>query len=322
MKYRRLGRTGLEVSEIGYGAWGVGGKQWLGGEDDESLQALRRAIELGVNFIDTALAYGDGHSEQLVGDVVRDAPGKVWVATKVPPKNRLWPARPDIGIEEVFPYDYVMESTEESLRNLRTDTIDLQQFHVWNPEWLDRDEWRRAIEDLKKSGKVRWFGISLSDHDPDSALETIRTGLIDTVQVIHNIFDQSPEAKLYPLAMEADIGVLARVPLDEGALTGTITAETVFPDGDFRNWYFRGDRKQEVVEHVDGLKADLGDVPGSLAETALRFVISHPAVSTVIPGMRRVRNVEANSNVSKAGPLPAAVLERLKKHAWDKNFYS
>lgn len=321
MRFRKLGRTGIEISEIGYGAWGVGGKQWLGGEDDESVRALNRAIELGVNFIDTALAYGEGHSERLVGDVVREAPGKVWVATKVPPKNQVWPARPGIGIEEVFPFDYVVRCTETSLRNLKTETIDLQQFHVWNPEWVARDEWRRAIEELKKSGKVRAMGISINDHQPDSALEIIETGLIDTVQVIYNVFDQSPETNLFPLCQKHAIGVLARVPLDEGALTGTITEATEFPQGDFRGWYFRKDRKREVVEHVNALKADLGDQGESLAETALRFVISHPAVTSVIPGMRKVRNVESNANVSRKGALPAPVMEKLRKHAWGKNYY-
>jgi aryl-alcohol dehydrogenase-like predicted oxidoreductase len=322
MKYRRLGRTGIEVSEIGYGAWGIGGKQWLGGEDDESVRSLHRAVELGVNFIDTALAYGEGHSERLVGEVVREAPGKVWVATKVPPKNQKWPAQPGIGIDEVFPHDYIIECTETSLRNLKMDTVDVQQLHVWNPEWIASDEWRRAIEDLKKSGKVRAFGISINDHQPDSALEIIKTGLIDTVQVIYNIFDQSPEENLFPLCQRENIGVLARVPLDEGALTGTITEDTEFPRGDFRGYYFRKDRKREVVEHVDALKADLTDQKESLAETALRFIITNPAVSSVIPGMRKVRNVESNANVSKAGPLPAAVLDKVRRHAWNKNFYS
>ena len=323
MRYRKLGRTNWEISEIGYGAWGIGGKQWLGGEDDESLRALRRAIELGLNFIDTALAYGEGHSEKLVGQIVRDAPGKVWVATKVPPKNQLWPARPGIGIDEVFPYDYIIRSTEQSLRNLGMETVDLQQLHVWNPEWIDRDEWRRALEDLKTSGKARAVGISINDHQPDSALEIVKTGLIDTVQVIHNIFDQSPERNLFPLVQEHNVGVLARVPLDEGALTGTINEQTKFNEGDFRGWYFRGsDRKRQVVEHVDALKKDLDGVGGTLAETALRFCISHPAVSTTIPGMRRISTVESSCRVSESGPLPEDLLARLRKHAWDKNFYS
>jgi aryl-alcohol dehydrogenase-like predicted oxidoreductase len=325
MRYRRLGRTNYEVSEIGYGAWGIGGQQWLGGSDDESLAALRRAIKLGLNFIDTALAYGEGHSEQLVGEIVREAPGKVFIATKVPPKNQLWPARPGIPISEVFPYDYTVSCTEQSLRNLKTESIDLQQFHVWNPEWIGSDDWRRAIEDLKRSGKVRAFGISINDHQPDTALELIGTGMIDTVQVIYNIFDQSPERNLFDACKTNDIGVLARVPLDEGALTGTIDENTTFDKDDFRSFYFRGDRKKEVVQHVEALRRDLDGVEGSagtLPEIALRFCLSHPAVSTVIPGMRRVRNVEANMKLSDRGPLLHATLEVLRRHAWDKNYYA
>jgi aryl-alcohol dehydrogenase-like predicted oxidoreductase len=321
MKYRTLGKTGFEVSEIGYGAWGIGGKQWLGGSDDESLKALGRAIELGVNFIDTALAYGDGHSERLVGEVVRATRQRIYVATKVPPKNQLWPAQPGIPIREVFPYDYIMRCAEESLGNLKLDAIDLLQLHVWNPEWIDNDDWRRALGELKRSGKVRAVGISINDHQPDSALEIIRTGLIDTVQVIYNVFDQTPERALFPLCMEKKIGVLARVPLDEGALTGNITPKTTFPDGDFRNFYFRGDRKHQVVEHVDALRLDLGK-DASLPDTALRFTISHPAVSSVIPGMRTVKHAESNAALSDQGPLPKETMAVLKRHAWDRNFYN
>lgn len=322
MRFRPLGKTGIEVSEIGYGAWGIGQKQWLGGSDDESLQALARAFELGLNFIDTALAYGDGHSEQLVGQVIRNAPHRVYVATKIPPKNRVWPADPASSISDVFPYDYSIACTEESLRNLNVETIDLQQFHVWNPAWLERDEWKRANEDLKKSGKVRHIGISINDHQPDTALEIIRTGLIDTVQVIYNVFDQSPGNNLLPLCQEKGIGVLARVPLDEGALTGTITAATKFEETEFRNWYFRGDRKQQVVEHVSALQRDLAGVDDRpLAQVALGFCLSHPAVSTVIPGMRRRSTVESSCAVSDYGPLSAATLAVLRRHAWGKNFY-
>ena len=322
MQYRKLGRTGFEVSDIGYGAWGIGGKQWLGGADDESLAALRRAIELGVNLIDTALAYGDGHSEELVGEIVRHAPRKIYVATKVPPKNRVWPAHAGTPILDVFPYDYIIASAEESLRNLKLDTIDLLQLHVWNDAWVDRDEWRRALEDLKCSGKVRSIGVSATEHDPDSALAVMRTGLIDAVQVIYNIFDQTPEARMLPLAQQMNIGILARVPLDEGALSGTITESTTFPPGDFRDYYFRGaDRKKQVVQHVDALRRDLGD-GASLPDTALRFCLSHPAVSTVIPGMRTRRHVESNTALSDLGTLPSATLATLKRHAWDRNFYN
>jgi aryl-alcohol dehydrogenase-like predicted oxidoreductase len=321
MKYRKLGRTNFEVSEMGYGAWGIGGHQWLGADDRESLAALRRAIELGLNFIDTALAYGDGHSEQLVAQVVRDAGRRIYVATKVPPKNYLWPAQPGIGIEQVFPYHHILLSTEQSLKNLRLETIDLQQLHVWNPEWIASDEWRRALEELKRSGKVRAVGISINDYQPNSALEIIRTGLIDSVQVIYNIFDQSPARSLFPLTLERNIGVIARVPLDEGSLTGKIDESTVFPPGDFREEYFRGDRKKQVREHVESIQRDLGSTQGSLAEIALRFCLSHPAVSTVIPGMRSLKNAEANCAVPDKGPLPPETLAMLRRQAWDRNFY-
>ncbi len=319
MRYRKLGGPGFEVSELGYGAWGIGGKQWKGGTDDESVRALHRAIELGVNFIDTALAYGEGHSERLVGGVVKETKHKIFVATKVPPKNQLWPARPGVGIEQVFPYDYIMKCTETSLRNLGTDTIDLQQLHVWNPEWIDRDDWRRAFEDLKKSGKVRAVGISINDHQPDSAIELVNTGLIDTVQVIYNIFDQSPEQNLFPLTAERNVGVIARVPFDEGSLTGAITEDTKFARDEFRAYYFRGDRKKEVVEHVKALRAALRDA--ELAEVALRFCLSHPSVTTVIPGMRRVKSVESNVAAAGKDPLDGGVREELKHHAWNKNYY-
>jgi aryl-alcohol dehydrogenase-like predicted oxidoreductase len=321
MNYRKLGKSNFEISEIGYGAWGIGGKQWLGGSDDESVLALRRAIELGVNFIDTALAYGDGHSEKLVGRVVREIPQKIFVATKVPPKDRVWPAQPGVGIQQVFPYDYIVRSAEESLRHLGLDAIDLLQLHVWNPEWVEREEWRKAFEDLKRSGKVRAVGVSLSEHDPDSGLSVVRTGLIDAVQVIYNIFDQLPENQLLPLCLAENVGVLARVPLDEGGLSGHLDEHTKFPPGDFREYYFRGDRKKQVVQHVDALRRDLGaDV--NLPEVALRFCLSDPAVSTVIPGMRTRRHAESNAAASGLGPLPTQSRTILKRHAWDRNFYN
>lgn len=321
MRYRNLGTSEAEISEIGYGAWGIGGKQWQGGQDDESLKALHRSFDLGVNFIDTALAYGDGHSEQLVGQAVKETIHKIYIATKIPPKNRIWPATPSTSIQEVFPYEYIIESTEQSLRNLGVEQIYLQQFHVWTDAWTDTDEWRRAVEDLRTSGKVRFMGISISEHEPDSALEVIRTGLIDAAQVIYNIFDQSPKLNLFPLCKERKIGVLARVPLDEGGLTGTITPGTVFEPGEFRESYFRGDRKQQVVEHVAALQADLQQVPGTLAEIALRFCLSNDAVSTVIPGMRRITTVESSCRASAAGSLNHSTLKVLEHHQWLRNFY-
>jgi aryl-alcohol dehydrogenase-like predicted oxidoreductase len=321
MHYRKLGRTGFHVSEMGYGAWGIGGALWQGGDDREALAALRHAIELGLNFIDTALAYGDGHSEQLVGDVVRQTGHKIYVASKVPPKNQLWPAQPGVGLDEVFPYDYVIASTEQSLKNLGLETIDLQQLHVWNPEWIDRDEWKRALEDIKQSGKAQAVGVSINDHQPDSAIELIKTGLIDTVQVIYNIFDQSPEKNLFPLTVEHNIGVIARVPLDEGGLTGKIDQYTQFAPNDFRAGYFKGDRKKQVLERVKAIESDLHITNGTMPEVALRFCLTPPAVSTVIPGMRSRANVDFNCSIPGKGPLPDKVVTILRKHAWERNFY-
>lgn len=325
MRYRKLGRTGLEISEIGYGAWGIGGTQWRGATDDESLRALRRAFELGVNFIDTALAYGDGHSEVITGRAVREwgreAGRPIVIATKVPPKNRQWPARDSSTLDEVFPAAYVTACTEESLRNLGIETIDLQQMHVWNPGWTPREEWRRTFEDLKRSGKVRHVGVSLTEHEPDSGLDLIRTGLVDAVQVIYNIFDPTPARSLFPLALEFNVGVLARVPLDEGGLTGSITEHTKFDPADFRAFYFRGGRTREVAERVARLQSDLAIFAGTLPEIALRFCLSHPAVTTVIPGMRRLTNVEANAAASDQGVLPAEVLDLLARHAWPRSYY-
>jgi aryl-alcohol dehydrogenase-like predicted oxidoreductase len=321
MHYRKLGSTESELSEVGFGAWGIGGNQWQGGTDDESIRALHRAFELGVNFVDTALAYGDGHSEQLVGKAVRDTFHRIWVATKIPPKNRVWPARPETPISEVFPYDYIIECTNESLRNLGVEQIYLQQFHVWTDAWTHTEEWRRAIETLRTSGKVRFFGVSVSEHDPDSALDVVGTGLITAVQVIYNIWDQSPERHLFPLCQEMKVGVLARVPLDEGGLTGTITEDTTFAPGEFREAYFRGDRKKQVVEHVEALKRDLQGTPGTLPELALRFCLSNKAVTSVIPGMRRVATVESSCRAAAAGMLDVRTLAILRRHQWQRNFY-
>lgn len=320
MKYRRLGRTHLMVSEIGYGAWGIGKTQWIGAEDHESTRALEAAIDCGLNFIDTALAYGDGHSEQIVGAVWKRHP-RVTVATKIPPKNYIWPAKPGVPITEVFPYDWIISSTEQSLKNLGADHVDIQQFHVWSPEWLEAEDWRHGIETLKKEGKARFFGISVNDHQPESVIPTIRTGAIDTIQVIYNMFDQSPEDKLFPLCLEREIGVIARVPFDEGSLTGNIRPDTTFPPDDWRNSYFAGDRKKEVWERVQKLRPVVGPVSSSLPDAALRCCLSHPAVSTVIPGMRSEKHARENCAASDHGPLPADVLAELKKHRWVRNFY-
>jgi aryl-alcohol dehydrogenase-like predicted oxidoreductase len=322
MNKRRLGRTAFEVSEIGYGAWGIGGSGWLGAQDDESLTALHRAIDLGCNLIDTALGYGDGHSEQLVGRTVRERDERIYVTTKIPPKNGVWPAPGGLSPEEAYPADHVIACTEQSLRNTGLDVLDVQQFHVWSDEWAERGTWQEAIAELKAEGKIRAFGISINDHQPSNALRLIETGLVDTVQVIYNVFDQSPEDELLPACERHDIGVLARVPLDEGALTGRIGPDTTFPEGDFRNRYFGGDRKAQVVERVEAILDELAIERQDLPETALRYVLSEPAVSSVIPGMRSVCNVERNMAVGDGRGLAPDLVSALKAHRWDRNFYA
>jgi aryl-alcohol dehydrogenase-like predicted oxidoreductase len=321
VNYRKLGRTGLEVSEIGYGAWGIGGTMWLGADDDESLRALNRALDLGVTLIDTALGYGNGHSEELVGQVVRSRTERIVVATKIPPKNMTWPAPGGIDPDAAFPAEWVRRCTERSLGNLGLDTIDVQQFHVWSDEWVGRGTWLEAVEELKAEGKIRAFGVSINDHQPSNALKLIESGAVDTVQVIYNIFDQSPEDELLDACSDNGIGVLARVPYDEGSLTGRIGPGSEFPEGDFRSHYFRGDRLQQVDERVRAILDELGIERDDLAEVALRYILSHPAVSSAIPGMRSVRNVERNAAVGDGRGLPEEQVAALKKHRWDRNFY-
>ncbi|MFD8867259.1 aldo/keto reductase [Streptomyces sp. NPDC059590] len=323
MHYRELGRSELTVSEIGFGAWGIGESNWVGATEDESVRALHRSVDLGVNFIDTARGYGE--SERIVGRVVRERAGsgdEVLVATKVPPKNRVWPAPDGLDPAETFPGAHIRESLETSLRVSGLDHFDVLQFHVWSDEWVGRGDWLETVAELKREGKIRLFGVSINDHEPDNALALVASGAVDTVQVIYNIFDQAPADTLLPACEEHGVGVIVRVALDEGGLTGRITAGATFPEGDFRNRYFRDDRPAQVEQRVSAIVADLGIAPDEIAETALRFVLSSPAVSTVIPGMRTVRNVERNTALSDGHPLTAAQLATLANHRWQRNFYS
>ncbi|BCJ68670.1 aldo/keto reductase [Polymorphospora rubra] len=320
MQYRPLGRTGLRVSEIGYGAWGIGGLYWVGAQEQESLRALHTAIEQGVNFIDTARGYGE--SERLVGQVVRAHRGDpVYVATKVPPANMIWPAPTGVHPDEAFPGAHIRESLETSLRASGLDAFDVLQFHVWQDEWVGRGDWLETIAALKQEGKIRFFGVSINDYQPESVLELVRSGHVDAVQLIYNVFHQTPEESFLPACAEHGVGVIVRVPLDEGGLTGQITASTTFPEDDFRNNYFAGDRPAQVERRVDALVADLEVPRDRLAELALRFVLDAPEVSTIIPGMRSVRNVERNVAVSDGRPLPAEQRATLAKHRWERNFY-
>ena len=316
MRYRTLGRTGWQVSEIGYGMWGMAG--WTGSEAEEVNCALDKAIEMGCNFFDTAWAYGNGLSEEILNALLKRHAGKtLYSATKIPPKNRKWPSKREFKLSDVFPADYIIEYTEKSLKNLGVETIDLQQFHVWEDNWAQEDEWKETITKLTQQGKVKAWGISINRWEPDNSLQTLQTRLIDAVQVIYNIFDQAPEDNLFPLCNKLNIGVIARVPFDEGTLTGTLTKETVFPKEDWRSTYFVKENLDSSVEHADALKPLIPENM-TMPEMALRFILSNPDVSTTIPGMRKIKNVIANMETSDGEGLQEDLLKTLKQHRWDR----
>ena len=316
MHYRRFGRTEWQVSQLGYGMWGMAG--WSGADDDESLASLQLAVDHGVNFFDTAWAYGDGHSERLLGRIVRTNRDKrLYAATKVPPKHRQWPSRRGDLLEDVFPPDYIRDYARRSLENLGFTSIDLLQFHVWEDDWAEDERWQRAIDDLKREGAIRAVGISVNRWEPWNGIRTLRTGQIDSVQVIYNIFDQAPEDDLFPVCRELDIGVIARVPFDEGSLTGALTKESRWPSGDFRNAYFVKENLEPTIDRVARLNEVLPREM-SLPELALRFILSNDDVSVVIPGMRKAAHVRANVRAAEAGALSVELLRRLRGHRWDR----
>ncbi len=322
MKYRILGRTGFEVSEIGFGAWSIGGDWWKGSEDEGSLHSLRLALDHGVNFIDTAFNYGEGRSETLVGKVVRERDERIFVATKIPPKNYIWPAPEGLPMEEVFPNEWIIECTETSLNRLGLDRIDLQQFHVWRDEWAAVDEWKEAAHTLKQSGKVGAFGISLNY--PMGGVygeDAVAGGLIDVLQATYNIYEQEARDNLFPLVEAHNVGLIARSPLDEGALTGKITPLSEFTEGGFLDHYFRGERKKEIWERGKALDFLLKQEGDTLAEAALRFCLSTPHITTAICGMRKPEHILANIAAPVKGPLPLEDLAELKNHAWPHNFW-
>ena len=325
MHCRTFGRTGWQVSEIGYGMWGMGG--WTGSDDAESLDSLQRSIDLGCNFFDTAWAYGNGHSEQLLGKTLQanataasGAAGKdkkLHVATKVPPKNRKWPSRREFSLDDCFPPDYINEYVDKSRANVGVDSLDLIQLHTWEDHWLDDPRLPRAIEQLRSSGKVRAFGISLNRWEPWNGIRAVRSGLIDAVQVIYNIFDQNPEDELFPACREHKVAVIARVPFDEGSLTSNLSIDSKWPQGDWRNIYFVPENLKASVQRAEALKP-LVPAGSSLPEMALRFILNNPDVSTIIPGMRKPKHVTANLAASDQGPLPAPLHTELRAHRWDR----
>ncbi|MGB5662310.1 aldo/keto reductase [Eudoraea sp.] len=316
MNYRLFGRTGWKVSEIGYGMWGIGG--WTESDDILSAKSLDLAVEHGVNFFDTAWGYGEGHSERLLGQLIRRHPDtKLYTASKIPPKNFKWPAKPEYLFEESYPTEHVFDYTHKTLKNLRLEQIDLMQFHTWDDGWTDREEWKRAVEDLKKEGKIAAMGISANRWEPENGIAALKTGWFDAVQVIYNIFDQAPEDVLFPLCKDLDIAVIARVPFDEGTLTGNITRETTFPEGDWRGTYFVPENLNASADKADLLRPLIPEGM-TMAEMALRFILMNSDVSTIIPGMRKQRNVLSNVETSDGIGLPKELYEELRKHRWDR----
>lgn len=317
MRYRTFGRTGWQVSEVGYGMWGLAA--WSGLDDDQTRAALQLAVDLGCKFFDTALAYGEGVSEGMLGELVRANPGRGLItASKIPPLNRRWPSRRGDALAEAFPEDHIRSSVESSLTNLALPALDLIQFHVWEDVWADEPAWQRSVDDLRREGLVRAVGVSINRWEPTNVLRTLRTGLIDAVQVIYNNFDQAPEDELFPACRELNVAVIARVPFDEGSLTGTLTKDSLWPDGDWRNLYFAPENLIPTLERVEALRP-LVPAGVSMPEMALRFILSNPDVSTVIPGMRKPAHVRANAAASDVGPLSTDLITRLRAHRWDRS---
>jgi aryl-alcohol dehydrogenase-like predicted oxidoreductase len=316
MHYRRFGRTGWEVSEIGYGMWGMG--EWKNSDDTESLKSLQLAVDLGCNFFDTAWAYGEGHSESLLGQIVRANPDKkLYTASKIPPRNRKWPSKRSFTLDDCYPPDYIEEYVHRSLKNTGLESLDLMQFHTWEDGWVEDDRWAKKLTDLKSQGLIQTIGISINRWEPWNGIRTVRSGLIDAVQVIYNIFDQNPEDELFPACREMDVAVIARVPFDEGTLTGNLTLDSSWPTGDWRNSYFVPENLKSSVEHAEQLRPLIPE-DMTMPEMALRFILNEATVSTIIPGMRKDRHVRSNIAASDLGPLPEDLHQKLRMHRWDR----
>jgi len=317
MNYRRFGRTNWGVSEIGYGMWAMGGA-WSGSEDEVSLRSLQRAVELGCNFFDTAWGYGAGRSEGLLGQLVRANLDKtLYTATKLPPKNFKWPSQREFTLDDCFPPDHIEEYVHNSLQNAGLESFDLMQFHTWEDNWVEDDRWAKKMDELRRQGLIHAVGISVNRWEPWNGVKAVRSGLIDAVQVIYNIFDQNPEDELFPACAEMDVAVIARVPFDEGTLTGTLTKDSRWPEGDWRSSYFVPENLIPSVGRADALKP-LVPAGITMAEMALRFILNNQTVSTVIPGMRTLKHVEQNLAASAKGPLPADLHAQLRPHRWDR----
>lgn len=316
MQYRKFGRKGWQVSDVGYGMWGMGG--WTGSDDEESLRSLQRSVDLGCNFFDTAWVYGSGRSESLLGQLIRANPDKkLYTATKIPPKNMQYPTLPEYTLDECYPPEHIEEFLHKSLANAGIESFDLLQIHTWNDDWTDDDSWSNKLDDMKRQGLISACGISINRWEPWNGVKAVLSGKIDSVQVVYNIFDQNPEDELFPACEEMDVAVIARVPFDEGSLTGTMAIDTTFPDGDFRNVYFSPDKLGPIIEHVEALEP-IVPADSNMPELALRFILSDNRVSTIIPGMRKAAHVDANMAASDLGPLTAEMINKLRVHRWER----
>lgn len=324
MRFRAFGNLGWTISEVSFGAWAIGGDMWGPQDDRESIRALNRALDLGINFIDTAQGYGKGHSEELIGKVLRDRKEEVYVATKVPPKpGSPWPPPENADAREIFPASYIVKQCEGSLKRLKRDTIDVYQFHTWATAFNTSEDWFEAMTKLKQQGKIRAVGVSVPDTTPDNVIGALALARVEVVQVIYNIFEQYPRWNLFPVCEKLGIAVIDRVPFDEGALTGKYRVDTTFPEGDVRRHYFRGKNMRAVVERVERVRRfkDKHHPRMSMAEYALRFCLSHSAVSTVIPGIRSVAQTEMNVASSDGKMLSRKEIDELRQFAWRKDFW-
>jgi aryl-alcohol dehydrogenase-like predicted oxidoreductase len=320
MKFRKLGKTGLSVSEIGFGAWAIG-SHWGPQDENESVRALHKAIDLGVNFIDTAAGYGEGKSERIIAKVLKERNEDILVATKTPPAPGPWPPSPYCKKEDRFSEKYLRSNIEERLKNLGTDCLDILQLHTWTRAWNSNPEPFIILKKLKEEGKIRFIGISTPEDDQNSVIDLMKNGFVDTVQVIYNIFEQQPVAELFPEAIKNNVGIIVRVVFDEGVLTGKYKADSKFPADDFRNNYFADDRLERAVKRVDKIKEEFSDTKLSMPQLALKFGLQHEAVSTVIAGVRNIDQAEKNIAVSALPELSDDVMKRLQKHEWRRNFW-
>jgi aryl-alcohol dehydrogenase-like predicted oxidoreductase len=320
MRHRTLGRTGLPVSEIGVGAWAIGGG-WGEQKETDSIAALHRALDLGVNFIDTAAGYGDGRSERIIAKVLKERKQRVWVATKTPPAPGPWPPTPYCRDEERYSEAYLRANVEERLRCLGTDCLDLLQLHTWTRAWNRNPRPFEVLRKLQAEGKIRFIGISTPEHDQNGVVDLMRGGWLDTVQVIYNVFEQEPAAELLPAAAETSVGVIVRVVFDEGVLTGKYARDSTFPEGDFRRRYFAGDRLARAVDRTESIRKEIEGSGLTLPQAALKFALAHPAVSTVIPGIRTVAQAEANVAAVEPPDLSEELLVRLRRHSWLRAFW-